>query len=117
MRDQIKNRVSIDKRPKIVDMKSRIGDWEGDLMIGKSHKGALITLVDKCSKKSKIIKVKSKRPASVLHGILKALKNEIVRTITLDNGKEFSCHEKVSEYKGCKIYFAHPYSSYERGLK
>ncbi len=115
-RGQIKNRVSIDKRPKIVDKKSRIGDWEGDLMIGRHHKGALVTLVDRCSKKTRIVKIESKSSEAVFHAISKALKGEVVHTMTLDNGKEFSCHEKISEYTGCKVYFAHPYSSYERGL-
>ena len=115
-RGQIQNRVSIDKRPKIVDKKSRIGDLEGDLMIGGHHKGALVTLVDRCSKKTRIVKIESKRSEAVFHAISKALKGEIVHTITLDNGKEFSCHEKISEYTGCKVYFVHPYSSYERGL-
>ena len=115
-RGQIQNRVSIDKRPKIVDKKSRIGDLEGDLMIGGNHKGALVTLVDRCSKKTRIVKIESKRSEAVFHAISKVLKSEIVHTITLDNGKEFSCHEKISKYTGCKVYFAHPYSSYERGL-
>ena len=115
-RGQIQNRVSIDKRPKIVDKKSRIGDLEGDLMIGGNHKGALVTLVDRCSKKTRIVKIEFKRSEAVFHAISKALKSEIVHTITLDNGKEFSCHEKISENTGCKVYFAHPYSSYERGL-
>ncbi len=115
-RGQIKNRVSIDKRPKIVDKKLRIGDWEGDLMIGRHHKGALVTLVDRCSKKTRIVKIASKRSEAVFHAISKALKGEVVHTMTLDNGKEFSCHEKISEYTGCKVYFAHPYSSYQRGL-
>ena len=108
--------MSIDKRPKIVDKKSRIGDLEGDLMIGGNHKGALVTLVDRCSKKTRIVKIESKRSEAVFHAISKVLKSEIVHTITLDNGKEFSCHEKISKYTGCKVYFAHPYSSYERGL-
>ena len=115
-RGQIQNRVSIDKRPQIVDKKIRIGDCEGDLMIGRHHKGALVTLVDRCSKKTRIVKIESKRSEAVFHAISKALKAEIVRTMTLDNGKEFSCHEKISENTGCKVYFAHPYSSYERGL-
>ena len=115
-RGQIQNRVSIDKRPKIVDKKIRIGDLEGDLMIGGNHRGALVTLVDRCSKKTRIVKIESKRSEAVFHAISKALKAEIVRTMTLDNGKEFSCHEKISENTGCKVYFAHPYSSYERGL-
>ena len=115
-RGQIQNRVSIDQRPKIVDKKIRIGDWEGDLVVGGHHKGALVTLVDRYSKKTRVVKIESKRAEAVLHAISKALKGEIVHTMTLDNGKEFSCHEKISEYTGCKVYFAHPYSSYERGL-
>ena len=115
-RGQIKNRVSIDKRPRIVDKKIRIGDWECDLMIGKNHKGALVTLVDRCSKKTRIVKVESKRSEAILHAIFQALKREIVHTMTLDNGKEFSCHERIRDQIGCKVYFAHPYSSYERGL-
>ena len=85
-------------------------------MIGGNHKGALVTLVDRCSKKTRIVKIESKRSEAVFQAISKVLKSEIVHTITLDNGKEFSCHEKISKYTGCKVYFAHPYSSYERGL-
>ena len=89
-RGQIKNRVGIEKRPFVVEEKSRYGDWEGDLVIGKNHKGALVTLVDRKTKKTRIIKVSSKRARGVAGGIIKCLKNEVVHTITLDNGKEFS---------------------------
>ena len=71
-RGQIKNRVSIDKRPAIVEKKTRIGDWEGDLVIGKAHKGALLTLVDRCSKKTKVIKVATKAAKEFSRAILKA---------------------------------------------
>ena len=76
-RGQIQNRVSIDKRPKIVDKKLRIGDIEGDLMIGGNHKGALVTLVDRCSKKTRIVKIESKRSEAVFHAILKLLKERL----------------------------------------
>jgi transposase, IS30 family len=56
----IKNRVSINKRPKIVERKSRVGDWEIDTVIGANHKGALITIVDRKSKFALIKKVASK---------------------------------------------------------
>jgi len=49
-RGQIKNRVSIDDRPKVVDDKSRIGDWEIDTVIGKGHSGALVTIVERVTK-------------------------------------------------------------------
>lgn len=115
-RGQIKNKVSIELRPKIVEEKSRVGDWEGDLVIGKNHVGALVTLVDRKSKKVLIAKVESKNATEVKIEICKMLKNEQVHTITFDNGKEFSYHELMAEKLDAKIYFAHAYSSYERGL-
>jgi IS30 family transposase len=115
-RGQIKNKVSIDDRPAVVDKKTRKGDWEGDLVIGKNHKQALVTLVDRKTKFVKIVKVKSKNADEVGEAICKALKGYKAHTITFDNGKEFSRHEKISTRLKTKIYFAHPYSSYERGL-
>lgn len=115
-RGQIKNKVSIEKRPKIVDKKIRIGDWEGDLVIGKNHKKALVTLVDRKSKKVKIAKVESKNAVVVRTAICNLLKNENVFTVTLDNGKEFTQHELIAKKLETKVYFAHPYSSWERGL-
>ncbi len=115
-RGQIKNKVSIEKRPKVVDKKIRIGDWEGDLVIGKNHKKALVTLVDRKSKKVKIGKVESKNAVVVRTAICNLLKNETVFTATLDNGKEFSQHEHIAKKLEIKVYFAHPYSSWERGL-
>ncbi|CDM90103.1 transposase (fragment) [Xenorhabdus bovienii] len=58
-RGKIKNRVSIDKRPKIVDKKQRIGDWEGDTIVGKDHKSALLTLVERKSLFTLIIKLET----------------------------------------------------------
>jgi transposase, IS30 family len=49
-RGVIKNRVSIDERPEIVDQKMRIGDWEGDAVIGKNHRGGLVTLAERKSR-------------------------------------------------------------------
>jgi IS30 family transposase len=115
-RGQIKNKVSIEKRPKIVDKKIRIGDWEGDLVIGKNHKKALVTLVDRKSKKVKIAKVESKNAVVVRTAICNLLKNETVFTATFDNGKEFTQHELIAKKLEVKVYFAHPYSSWERGL-
>jgi IS30 family transposase len=59
-RGQIPNRVSIDKRPKIVDAKERIGDWEADTIIGRNHKGAMVTLVERKSKFTLIRKINRK---------------------------------------------------------
>ena len=117
-RGQIKNRVSIDDRPKIVDDKSRIGDWEIDTVIGKGHSGALVTIVDRVTKFTVSKQVDSKSADDVTKATISLLKpyKDIVHTITADNGKEFAYHEKISEALETEFYFAHPYSSWERGL-
>ena len=115
-RGQIKDRVSIEKRPDVVEEKKRVGDWEGDLVIGKNHKSCLVTLADRGTKKTKIGKIKSKQSTEVSQKINSKLKKEVVRTITLDNGKEFSEHKQVADSTKSRVYFAHPYSSWERGL-
>ena len=117
-RGHIRNRVSIDDRPQIVDEKSRIGDWEIDTVIGKGHSGALVTIVERVTKYTVSAQVNSKSAADVTEAtirLLKPLKN-CVHTITADNGKEFSYHEKIAKSLVADIYFAHPYSSWERGL-
>lgn len=117
-RGQIKNRVSIDDRPKVVDDKSRIGDWEIDTVIGKGHSGALVTIVERVTKLTVSSRVNSKSAADVTQATIALLKpfKDVVHTITADNGKEFAYHEKISEALSAEVYFAHPYSSWERGL-
>lgn len=114
----IKNRVSIDDRPAIVDSKSRIGDWEIDTVIGKGHSGALVTIVERVTKLTLTAQVNSKSAKDVTRATIDLLKpyKHIVHTITADNGKEFAYHEKISEALSAEVYFAHPYSSWERGL-
>jgi IS30 family transposase len=117
-RGQIKDRVSIDERPKVVDKKERFGDWEGDTIIGKKGKGAIVTLVERKSKLTLIRKVPDKSAASVCYAVIEMLSpfKENLHTITFDNGKEFAGHKQMSQELGAEIYFAHPYSSWERGL-
>jgi IS30 family transposase len=108
----------IAKRPKIVEKKSRIGDWEIDTIVGKNHKGFLVTVVDRKSKFTLIKNVVSKHAKVVtkaLIEIITPLKN-ITHTITSDNGKEFAYHKEVSAALDTDFYFANPYHSWERGL-
>jgi IS30 family transposase len=113
----IKNRVSIDERPSIVDEKTRFGDLEIDTIIGKAHKGALLTITDRASLMEWIVKLRSKNAEELaLHAMsVLAPYKEYLHTITSDNGKEFACHEKISQYLGIDFFFAHPYKSCERG--
>ena len=117
-RGQIIDRISIDDRPAVVDDKARLGDWEADTVIGKGHKGVLVTLADRCSRTTLIAQVKSKHADVVTDAIIRLLKTQKdnLHTITFDNGKEFAYHEKIKKALGCDTYFAHPYCSWERGL-
>jgi len=117
-RGQIPDRVSIDHRPAIVDTKKRIGDWETDTIIGKNHKGVVLTIVERKTKLTLMQKLPYKRSDLVADAIIKLLlpyRNR-VHTITTDNGKEFSNHKDIAKKLGANIYFAHPYRSWERGL-
>jgi IS30 family transposase len=117
-RGVIIDRVMIDKRPKVVDKKSRIGDLEIDTVIGKNHVGALVTIVDRKSKFALIKKVKSKQAKEVTAALIEMLTPiaPVVQTITSDNGKEFAYHKEVSQAIKADFYFANPYHSWERGL-
>jgi len=117
-RGQIKNRVSIDERPAIVDIKARVGDWEIDTVIGKGHQGVLVTLVERKTLFTLAAQVNSKHAEPVTKATINLLMpfHGRVHTITADNGKEFAWHSKIAEQLDAKVYFAHPYSSWERGL-
>ena len=117
-RGQIKNRINISKRAKIIEKKIRFGDFEVDTIIGKDHKGAIVTLVDRKSKFTLMKIVESKRADVVTQAIIELLYpiKKLVHTITSDNGKEFSYHEEIANKLNLKFYFCDPYSSWQRGL-
>jgi IS30 family transposase len=117
-RGMIKDRISIDDRRNVVDDKSRIGDWEIDTVIGKNHKGVLVTIVDKASKFTLIKKVSSKHAEVVTKATIELLSpiKHLTRTITSDNGKEFAYHKQISQALNTSFYFCDPYSSWQRGL-
>lgn len=118
MRGTIKNRVGIEQRPEIVERKIRIGDWEGDTVVGKNHQGALVTLVDRKSKLTLIGKV-NRYTAEAVEKTIISLMDFLPRrnyTLTVDNGKEFASHESVADALRIRVYFADPYSAWQRGL-
>ena len=117
-RGKIKNRVDIDERPEIVAQRSRIGDWEGDTIMGKGHQSALLTMVERKTLYTVIVRLTGKQADLLAQAAIKemiALKDQ-VETITFDNGLEFSEHEKIAQALDADIYFAHPYASWERGI-
>jgi len=117
-RGTIIDRIMINKRPKIVEKKNRIGDLEIDTVIGKDHKGALVTVVDRKSKFVLIKNVPSKEASVVTKALIEMIQpiKGITHTITSDNGKEFAYHKQISAALDTDFYFANPYHSWERGL-
>ncbi|MFI3239333.1 MAG: IS30 family transposase [Bacteroidales bacterium] len=115
---RIKDRVSIEERPKAADG-TRFGDWEMDLIIGKANKDAMLTLVERKTgftiienlPNGKDSKALSKTVCRVLFPY-----RAFVKTITTDNGSEFADHKTISKRLNTQIFFAHPYSSWEKGL-
>jgi transposase, IS30 family len=118
-RGAIPNRVDIDERPAVVDSRKRTGDWEGDTIIGSHDGGAVIaSMVERKSRFTVLAKSKNKTTKEVTESINQHMRPiaDLVHTITLDNGKEFSFHEIIAAMLDAKIYFAKPYHSWERGL-
>ena len=116
-RGELKNRVSIDERPEEVNLRTTVGHWEGDTVIGKNHKGVIVTVVERNTRYTEVVKVESKDSELVKNAINTRMEPHQgkVLTITFDNGKEFAKHEEIASNLGVRVYFAHPYSSWERG--
>lgn len=117
-RGQIPNRVSIDERPEIVGGRTRLGDWEGDTVVGKARSAYVLTNVDRASRYTvarKLSQATAPAVTGALHDAMRRLPPDRRRTVTFDNGKEFAGHERIARLLGLDVYFAHPYSSWERG--
>ena len=110
------NQIRIDERPAIVADKTRLGAWEVDLVIGKGHQQSLVTMVERQSKLLRMKKIVHKTGSLTRDAICTELQNLVVKTITSDNGKEFSAHEEIAKTLNANFYFCHPYSSWERGV-
>lgn len=117
-RGVLKNRVGIEHRPAVVDKRRRIGDWEGDTVIGKGHHGVLVTLAERKSRYTLARVLPSRHSAVVSQAVIELLRAHKAqcKTLTFDNGKEFAEHEFIAKALQVDVYFAHPYCSWERGL-
>lgn len=117
-RGLIRDRVSISERPPCVDKRSRFGDWEGDTVIGKQGTGAIVTHVERKSRYLIAAKLESKQAYNLTQKSIKLyrkIKRSLRITLTLDNGKEFSEFKTLEKQTGLNVYFADPYSSWQRG--
>lgn len=114
----IPNRIDIKERPPIVEKKTRLGDWELDTIIGAGQSGAIVSMVERTTKLTKLAKISRKTAEETEFALVESLTpiREFVHTLTADNGKEFTNHQRVGSVLGADFYFATPYHSWERGL-
>ncbi|QAR30597.1 IS30 family transposase [Ornithobacterium rhinotracheale] len=114
---KIRNRVSIEERPQVVNDRMEFGHWEGDLIEGKNHKGYLLTITERVSRFLFIRYIPNKSAdvvANAMNDVLLPYK-KVVKSITVDNGLEFANHENVAKKLQAQIYFTDPYSSWQKG--
>jgi IS30 family transposase len=117
-RGQIPGRVSIEARPEVVEARERIGDWEADTLVGKGRSGYVATCVERASRylvARKLHRCTAKQINAALHDGMRRLPAEKRQTLTVDNGREFAWHGRLAKLLGSEVYFAHPYTAWERG--
>ena len=117
-RGQMPDRRMIDERPKVVNERRRIGDWEGDTVEGSKGSGFIATHVERKTRYTVAAKVADKSAETVTRATLDAMRQlppEKVKTMTFDNGKEFAGFKELERGLDMRSYFARPYHSWERG--
>jgi IS30 family transposase len=110
--------VGIRERGKVIDHRRRYGDWEGDTIVGKRRQSALVTLVDRKSGYARIARIDDMKSATTMRAAKRRMKDlppSLRRSVTLDNGKEFAEHAKLTRSLGLEVYFARPHAPWQRG--
>jgi IS30 family transposase len=113
----IHHRISIEKRPSIVNKRKRLGDLEVDLMLGVNHQPGLLVILDRASLKTSLVKIQTRDPHAIAKHIICRMKKSSswIKTMTYDNDISFRYHQKVNEALEVQSYFTHPFSSQEKG--
>jgi IS30 family transposase len=117
-RGKLTDCVRIDGRPHVINGRRRYGDWEGDTLVGKGRRSALVTLVERKSGYVRIGRVDSMKSDITIRMTKKRMRDlppSLRRSMTFDNGKEFAEHHKLTRGLGLEVYFADPYASWQRG--
>ena len=121
-RKTIRNRTWIDERPEEVNDRNRLGDWEGDTLLGRGKKHAIISLTERKSQYLILGKMDQRNWRTLNMAAQRSFKRheqegQLPRnTLTIDNGKEFWGHENLARRLDVDIYFARPYHPWQRGL-
>ncbi|MEK5751418.1 IS30 family transposase [Acinetobacter variabilis] len=116
-RGQLTNRKSIHDRPAEIEQRSRFGDLEIDTIVGKNHQQSLVSIVDRKTGYLWLKKCSTRKAEEVCQATIRLLEpiKAHLKTITADNGKEFSLHEYAAQELDIDWYFADPYSAWQRG--
>ena len=116
---QIPHRRPLSDRPSHIEARTQVGHWECDTVIGANHKGSILTIVERKSSFGVIVKVAHKTSDLVSRAIVEGLQPFVnrVKTLTYDNGKEFTVHIQIDQALNSTGYFARPFASWERGLQ
>ena len=118
MERNIEDMLSIEERPKEVEDRIIPGHWEGDLIIGKNNRSALGTLVERTTRTTILVPLKSREANDVAKALAKEVKKlpqQMKLSMTYDQGREMAQHKLFTNITGVKVYFAHPRSPWERG--
>ncbi len=113
----IPNRTSIHERPPAANG-TRFGDWELDLIVGKGQRSVLVTLTERQTNYIIMSYSPNKKPRKIAEIVWKMLlpfKGDALKTITTDNGVEFSAHKQFANRLNTKVYFADSYCSWQKG--
>lgn len=114
----IENMLSIQERPKEVEDRIIPGHWEGDLIVGKRNQSALGTLIERTTRTTLLVPLKSRdaeHVAKQFAKVINKLPKEMKLTMTYDQGREMAKHEIITKMTGVKVYFADPRSPWQRG--
>jgi len=116
-RGRMSGKRPISERPGRVERRREFGHWEGDTVMGKDGRHCLLTLVERKTRRTRIIKLEARQVTEVNKALIREVKagRLKMKSLTLDNGTEFHGFKELEAKLGIKVYFAQPYHSWERG--
>jgi IS30 family transposase len=116
-RGRMSGKTPISERPQCVEDRSEPGHYEGDTVMGRDGRNCVLTLVDRMTRRTRILKLPARQAAEVNKALIREVRSGRLqmKSLTLDNGTEFHGFKELQDKLGIKIYFAQPYHSWERG--
>lgn len=117
LRGRMSGKRPLSDRPGQANDRSEVGHLEGDTVMGKDGRHCLLTLVDRMTRRVRIVKLPARQAAEVNKALIREVRSGRLqlKSLTLDNGTEFHGFKELEEKLGIEVYFAQPYHSWERG--